>query len=186
MLIEKFAGDIWVDSVEGQGSQFHFFVFFKERSTTFSLLDTVDSSAEQLSEDLVELKSLRVLLAEDNPINQKVAVRHIEKLGWSVVTAVNGKEALEILEKEIFDVVLMDVNMPVLDGHEALRAIRNPDIVPDMTAGIPVIAMTAMTGKDEIRGLREEGFDGYIPKPFKSEVLKSVILSTIRKIGKEK
>lgn len=185
MLIEKFSGDIWVDSVEGVGSQFHFFVFLKEKTTTFSLLDAVDSSPEQLSEEIPELTSLRVLLAEDNPINQKVAVRHIEKLGWSVVTVVNGKEALEILEKENFDVVLMDVNMPILDGREALRAIRNPDIAPDIS-GTPVIAMTAMTGKEEIRGLREDGFDEYIPKPFKSEILKSVILSTVMKTGKEK
>src|SRR5262249_26024442 len=88
-----------------------------------------------------QTRRLRVLLAEDNLVNQKLAVRLLERRGHQVVVANNGREALELLKLQPFDVILMDVQMPELDGHEATRAIRKEE---QKTGGhIPIIAMTA-------------------------------------------
>ena len=114
-------------------------------------------------------RSLRVLLAEDNAVNQKLAAQILQKRGHTVVTAGDGKEALARLGAESFDVVLMDVQMPEMDGFEATAAIRETE----RTTGthIPIVAMTAraMTG-DRERCLKA-GMDGYVPKPVRPEEL---------------
>jgi two-component system sensor histidine kinase/response regulator len=106
---------------------------------------------------------LRVLLAEDNAVNQRVAVRLLEKQGHTVVVASDGRKALEALARQHFDVVLMDVQMPVMDGVEATAAIREQEKASGIH--VPIIAMTAhaMTG-DRERFLAS-GMDGYVSKP---------------------
>ncbi len=118
-------------------------------------------------------RSLRVLLTEDNVVNQKLAVRLLEKRGHSIVVAGNGREALEVLARESFDVVLMDVQMPEMDGFEATRRIRERE----RTTGdhVPIIAMTAHAMKGDRERCLEEGMDGYISKPLQpSELFESV------------
>ena len=106
---------------------------------------------------------LRILLTEDNPVNQKVAVRMLQKRGHSVVVAGNGREALETLTRDRFDVVLMDVQMPVMDGFAATAAIRETE---KATGGhVPIIAMTAHAMKGDDQRCLESGMDGYISKP---------------------
>ncbi len=108
-------------------------------------------------------RPLRVLLAEDNAVSQRLTVRLLEKRGHTTVVAATGKEALAALEREPFDLVLIDVQMPEMDGFEATAAIRERE----KTTGhhIPIVAMTAhaMTG-DEKRCL-QAGMDGYVAKP---------------------
>jgi signal transduction histidine kinase/DNA-binding response OmpR family regulator len=119
-------------------------------------------------------RKLRILLAEDNAVNQLLTVRMLEKQGYAVAVANNGKEALSALERENFDVVLMDVQMPEMDGFEATAAIRNQE----KATGHPrqtVIAMTAHA----IAGDRERcfgaGMDGYVSKPFRlADLLKEI------------
>jgi len=108
---------------------------------------------------------LRILLAEDNPINQQVALRSLQKRGHSIVVAGNGREALDALERDCFDVVLMDLQMPVMDGFEATAAIREKEKATG--AHVPIIAMTAhaMKGDEEI--CLRAGMDGYISKPIR-------------------
>ena len=110
---------------------------------------------------------LRILLAEDNAVNQKVAVRLLERLGYRVDVASNGHEAIESLKRQAYDVVLMDVQMPEMDGLEATRKIRE---MPFLKA-IRIIAMTANATEEDRRIALEAGMDDYVSKPVRLEEL---------------
>jgi two-component system sensor histidine kinase/response regulator len=134
----------------------------------------------ELSPSLVTLHSLResrgrlrILLAEDNRVNQVLAVRLLEKRGHEVAVAGNGEEALEALDKQAFDLVLMDVQMPEMDGLQATAAIRKSE----MKSGkhIPIIAMTAHAMAGDKDRCLEAGMDDYITKPIRPEQLDDVL-----------
>jgi CheY-like chemotaxis protein len=114
---------------------------------------------------------LRILLAEDNPTNQKFAVRAIEKAGHSVVVANNGSEAVEAVDQDSYDVVLMDIHMPEMDGLEATRTIRAREDAAEAPQRIPIIAMTANAMKGDRERCLEAGMDGYVSKPVKRKTL---------------
>ncbi|HEV3310162.1 MAG TPA: response regulator, partial [Chloroflexota bacterium] len=114
-------------------------------------------------------RSLRILLAEDNPVNQLVASRLLEKHGHRVVTSGNGHQALDRLEKEHFDLILMDVEMPEIDGFEATATIRKTEETTG--ARIPIIAMTAHALKGDRERCLAAGMDGYVSKPIQPEAL---------------
>ena len=114
---------------------------------------------------------LRILLAEDNAVNQKFAVRAIEKAGHKVVVANNGREAVEAWQHEHYDVVLMDVQMPEMDGFEATRTIRDKEKKLNPIPHTPIIAMTANAMKGDRERCLEAGMDGYVSKPVKRETL---------------
>ena len=118
-------------------------------------------------------KGPRVLLAEDNAINQTLAVRLLEKRGCSVEIAGNGREAVAAFEKQSFDLVLMDVQMPEMDGFEATAAIRDRE----RTTGThtPIVAMTAHVMKGDREQCLAAGMDGYIPKPVRAQELFEVL-----------
>ncbi|MBI4517748.1 MAG: PAS domain S-box protein [Deltaproteobacteria bacterium] len=118
-------------------------------------------------------RSLRFLLAEDNAVNQKLVVRLLEKRGHHVEVANNGKEALAAVELDAFDLVLMDVQMPELDGFEATAAIRERE----QTTGrhVPIVAMTAHAMKGDEERCLQAGMDGYISKPIQVEKLVAVL-----------
>jgi len=117
--------------------------------------------------------SLRVLLAEDNPVNQRLAVRLLEKRGHRVTVAGNGRETLDALDRENFDLVFMDVQMPEMDGMEATTAIRDKEKRTGQHQ--PIIALTAhaMTGDREkcLAG----GMDGYLTKPIRPQQLDEIL-----------
>jgi CheY-like chemotaxis protein len=119
----------------------------------------------------VQTSPLRILLAEDNATSQKVATVMLKRLGYGVDTVANGVEALDALERQHYDVVLMDVRMPEMDGLEATRAIRQrwPNNGPK------VIAVTAHALEGDREKCIEAGMDDYIPKPMKLEDLKAVL-----------
>jgi signal transduction histidine kinase/CheY-like chemotaxis protein len=116
--------------------------------------------------------SLHILLVEDNPVNQRLASRLLEKRGHSVVVAGNGREALGTLEKASFDLVLMDLQMPVMDGFEATAAIRERE-----TSGIhlPIVALTAHAMKGDREKCLAAGMDGYLTKPIRPQELDEVL-----------
>ena len=118
-------------------------------------------------------RTLRLLLAEDNPVNQRLAVRLLEKQGHQVVVAGNGREALAALDGQPFDVVLMDVQMPEMDGFEATAAIRAREPAP--APHIPIIAMTAHAMKGDRERCLEAGMDGYVSKPIRPQELFEVL-----------
>jgi CheY-like chemotaxis protein len=114
-------------------------------------------------------KPLSILLAEDNAVNQKFAVRTLTKAGHKVVVANNGKDAVEHWETEAFDVILMDVQMPEMDGLEATATIREKERVKG--THIPIIAMTAHAMKGDRERCLEAGMDGYVTKPIKASTM---------------
>ncbi len=118
-------------------------------------------------------RALRVLLAEDNVVNRRVAQRMMEKAGYTIVAVNNGREALKALTEQEFDVVLMDVQMPDMDGFEATAAIR---LKEKMTANhIPIIAMTAHAMEGDEAWCLAGGMDGYISKPMRADVLIEIV-----------
>jgi PAS domain S-box-containing protein len=129
-------------------------------------------------------RRLRVLLAEDNPVNQKLAVKMLERMGHTVSVVGSGTQVLETLEEADFDLILMDVQMPVMDGLEATKAIREREKA--VTKGhIPVIAMTAYAMKGDRERCLEAGMDGYISKPIKAQELYETIEHTMRNFEKD-
>jgi two-component system sensor histidine kinase/response regulator len=130
--------------------------------TRYSLQDAQDPSA-----------SLRVLLAEDNPVNQMLAARLLEKRGHQVVVVANGRQALAALEKEKFDLVLMDMQMPEMDGFEATLAIREKEKGGEMRQ--PVVALTAHAMKGDRERCLAAGMDGYLSKPIRPQELDEIL-----------
>ncbi len=124
---------------------------------------------------------IRILLAEDNIVNQKVALRHLEKMGYRADAVANGKEVLAALEKIPYDLIFMDVQMPEMDGFEATAAIRKKE---SGTEGhIPIIAMTAHAMKGYRERCVETGMDDYISKPIRPQVLFEVVDRWVHKAG---
>jgi signal transduction histidine kinase/DNA-binding response OmpR family regulator len=123
----------------------------------------------------------RILLAEDNPVNQKVARRLLEKMGHSVTVAATGKEALLALEQQAFDLILMDVQMPEMDGIQATAAIRRKE----MGSGtrIPIIALTANAMAGDREFCLSAGMDGYVVKPIRSQDLFNEINRIQNQVG---
>jgi PAS domain S-box-containing protein len=120
----------------------------------------------------------RVLLAEDNGVNRTLALRLLEKRGYSVIVAVNGREAVEAFENHQFDVVLMDIQMPEMDGFEATATIRAKE---KLTGGhVPIIAMTAHALKGDQERCISAGMDGYVSKPIRTSELFSTIESMLQ------
>jgi PAS domain S-box-containing protein len=118
---------------------------------------------------------LKILLAEDNPINQKVAVRTLERDGHRVTVAGDGCEALEELEKGDYDVILMDIQMPRMDGFATTTEIRRREAEAGSVSHVPILAMTAHAMQGDRERCLEAGMDGYVSKPVKHEALVEAI-----------
>jgi CheY-like chemotaxis protein len=153
-----------------------------KRSDLLEAINVVlgSQTGAEASASLVTLHSLResrgrlrILLAEDNRVNQVLAVRLLEKRGHEVVVARNGEEALEALDKQAFDLILMDVQMPEMDGLQATAVIRKGE----MKTGkhIPIIAMTAHAMAGDKERCLEAGMDDYLTKPIRPEQLGDVL-----------
>src|SRR6516165_8409834 len=145
-----------------------------EQSDKRGPYESASSAFIQVSE-----RPLRVLLAEDNPVNQTLAMRILEKLGHKAQVANNGKEALERAQEEEFDVILMDVQMPEMDGLEATMAIREAEA--GSRKHVPIVAMTAHAMKGDREKCLDAGMDGYLSKPIRVDELKKVM----SEIGKQ-
>ena len=114
-------------------------------------------------------KNLKILVAEDNKVNQRLALRLLEKLGHSVVLADNGREAVDMLDQGVFDLVLMDLQMPELGGLEATAVIREHEKRTGIH--VPIYALTAHAMKGDPERCHEAGMDGYLSKPIQSQEL---------------
>jgi CheY-like chemotaxis protein len=117
--------------------------------------------------------ALRVLVAEDNAVNQQVAVGMLERDGHRAAVAANGREALALLEREVFDLILMDVQMPEMDGLETTAAIREREKVTG--AHVPIVAVTAHAMKGDAERCLAAGMDAYLPKPLEPRQLRAIL-----------
>jgi PAS domain S-box-containing protein len=165
-FIRLMGGEISLESTLHQGSHFWFTLPFeiskKSHSTEFlPVKQNKRATTEQLEEAAKLLFNKRVLLVEDMPLNQQVASEFLRNAKLRVVVADNGKEALEILEFSTFDVILMDIQMPIMDGFEATKIIRdNPQ-----WATIPIIAVSAGVTLNEQEKYQRAGMNDFLPKP---------------------
>lgn len=116
---------------------------------------------------------MRILLTEDNLVNQRLATRLLEKRGHYVVVAGNGREALETLEKQTFDLVLMDIQMPEMDGLEATAKIREKEQLTGQH--LPVVALTAHAMKGDQQLCMAAGMDDYLTKPIRPQELDALL-----------
>jgi CheY-like chemotaxis protein len=167
-------GRIWVESpwkASGseeavEGSAFHFTAYFAPGTPAEAAPETVAAAVE---------RPLRILLAEDNAVNRRLARFLLEKKGHTVITAEDGHEALAVLEKETVDLILMDVQMPGMDGVEATRVIRDREAAGGYR--VPIVALTAHAMSGDRDFCLAAGMDGYLTKPIRAEDLHRVLAS---------
>lgn len=181
-LTEMMNGQIWVESEVGKGSIFHFTARLKIDPTTAlrQLESTEACSTERLSKPKRTTVLHSILLAEDNVVNQKVAVRMLEKLGYQTVVVANGRDVLTALQQSgPFAAILMDCQMPELDGFAATRAIRAQEAaehgVLQDARRLPIVAMTANALQGDRERCLAAGMDDYLTKPVKPAELKRVL-----------
>lgn len=156
-LVEQLGGKIWADSLPGKGTSIYFTVRFEEESGT-----PPDARAPRVSHS----ETLQLLLAEDDPISQKVTLRLLSRLGHKVDIVSSGLQVLEALQRANYDVVLLDVEMPGLDGLETARQIKRRFMPPPY-----LIALTAGTSAKDRREVMLSGMNDYLSKPLRQEEL---------------
>ncbi|MBS1566191.1 MAG: response regulator [Bacteroidetes bacterium] len=174
-LIEMQGGELWVESEVGSGSVFRFILPYRRSQEHPAAVSQETLSAQP---NFRSLGSRKVLVAEDVELNQ-LLVRHIlESWGFTVTVVPDGSKAVEALQQEDFDFVLMDIQMPEMDGMEATRAIRR---LPDARkAATPIVALTANALKGDSEAYLKAGMNDYLSKPYTEEQLFTVIQKNLQ------
>jgi signal transduction histidine kinase/ActR/RegA family two-component response regulator len=169
-LVELQGGRVYLNSKPGEGSEFCFMLPY---STTIQQMIRRPKPEAKHQNAIFENPPLKILIVEDNALNQLLVKRVLEKRGFATEIAENGRVALQLLGKKEFDMVLMDLQMPVLDGYDTTRIIRRME---GQKRYIPIIAMTAHTIKGEVEKCMDIGMSDHISKPFVPDVLEKKIL----------
>jgi PAS domain S-box-containing protein len=166
-IVRKMGGDITLNSKKGEGSEFTF-------ELVFARAEKEELPAEELN-GLMKLGNIRILVAEDNELNRLLisSVLNKEKVFHRI--AENGREAIEFLQKDAYDIILMDIQMPEMDGITATRKIRE-----ELQMSIPIVALSANATADDTRNYLAVGMNAHVPKPFKKEMLFDVVKSMLK------
>lgn len=166
-LVALMGGRIWVSSEPGEGSEFHFTARFGAVQRP-AFPSSARSFAASAPEPVPE-RSLRILVAEDNAVNQRLVFRLLEKRGHQVALVGNGREAVAALERSDFDLALMDVQMPEMNGYEVTKWVRERERIKG--GSLPIIALTAYAMKGDRDRCLAAGMNGYVSKPIQASAL---------------
>jgi two-component system CheB/CheR fusion protein len=165
-LVDIMGGRIWLESEEGQGSAFHF-------TAPFTLGETIVPKRSTAPAAVPECAPLSILVAEDNVVSQKLVTALLKERGHVVTLAANGRRVLELVEQRDFDLILMDIQMPDMDGLQATAEIRRREV--QTGKHIPIVAMTAHAMAGDRERCMDAGMDGYIAKPIHPGELMALI-----------
>jgi PAS domain S-box-containing protein len=166
-LVDLMEGEVTVESIPGEGSTFTFTAIFKHATSD-------ELSQKTTQNDIFSLpnhKRLHLLLVEDNDLNQLVASERLKQMGITCSIANNGLEAVEMVQRETFDAILMDMQMPIMDGLEATKEIRKLEGFSDL----PIIALSAAVLQDDLTLAQEAGMNDFIAKPIDKIVLQNIL-----------
>lgn len=175
-LVTLMGGEIKVDSTYQRGSRFYFTVTLSVHKNNVKRMFLTDDIRQP--KEVLDLKGIKVLIAEDNPINMMIATKFLDKWGVVYEKAKNGIEAVSLFKNGDFDLVLMDLEMPEMDGYDALTEIRNMD------SSMPTIAFTAAVFENMKESLMKSGFNDFIQKPFKPNDLQTKLVSFSNRLVK--
>ncbi len=180
-LVELMGGHIDMESELGVGSRFFFVLTMKAAANQPVQAEDFVHGLTDIGPAAESAKGLKILLAEDNPINQVYARRVLDKLGALVTVANNGEEAVALVQEQEFDLVLMDCQMPIMDGYEATRHIRK---LGDAYASLPIIALTAFAMAEDRDICLAAGMVDYVTKPVDRKILIKTIGKWVKKDSK--
>ena len=179
-IVEKMEGQIWAESKEGEGSSFYFTCVLGK----YEGEDNLCSEKIDRIKDSTKEKSFKLLIAEDDSISRVVIDHLARRKGWQVTLAENGKEAVDAYREKSFDVILMDVQMPVLDGYKATGVIRR--LENQKGTHTPIIAMTAFALKGDREKCLESGMDDYLSKPIDADKFYATVEKWTNKASSKK
>ena len=169
-LVHLLGGQIWLESQENTGSTFYFTISNENRGN-------INKKIERQSAEKLDIEGVKLLLVEDNSINREFVIHFLNEWKVSFQVAVNGKQGVEIAQMTDFDLILMDVSMPLLDGYQATKKIRSFD---NLRKSTPILAMTAKVFDEDVQKCLSSGMNDYISKPFRADELKFKIHNLVK------
>lgn len=167
-LVEKMGGQIWVDSKENEGCTFYFTCVLEESVDGDECMNKVEGAGI-----IDEKKSLSLLIVEDDAINRMVMEKFAERKGWKAILAENGEAAIASFQKQEFDIIIMDCQMPILDGYQTTGVIRQ--LESQTGSHIPIIALTANALEGDKEICLNAGMDDYLTKPIETDAFYAIV-----------